>query len=79
MGNARPSFLPSPWNLVSRECFKKLSPPISALEENVPYEVPRHHMGITCPVCREHFADYAVGESASAPGGISIFEHFRAA
>ena len=64
---------------ICRECFKKLSPPISALEENVPYEVPRHHAGITCPVCREHFADYAVGESASAPGGISIFEHFRAA
>ena len=47
-------------------CLKQLSPPISALE------AANTHAGLTCPICREHFADYAVG-------GVSIFEHFRTA
>jgi len=67
-----PSQLPCAHHLCTG-CLKQLSPPISVLDRlHAPQNTPR---GLTCPVCRTHFAKHAVGEFASAPGGVGIFEH----
>ena len=67
-----PSQLPCA-HCICTGCLKQLYPPISVLDQlHAPQNAPR---GLTCPVCRTHFAKHAVGEFASAPGGVGIFEH----
>ncbi len=66
-----PSQLPCA-HYICTGCLKQLSSPISVLDRlHALQDAPR---GLTCPVCRTHFAKHAVGEFASAPGGVGIFE-----